>query len=70
MGPTASDIATALCTFLEEVDRRGTVDQIVLYSDSPAGQNRNQFVSGMIIHFLSRAHNVKQITHKVSRYMV
>ena len=30
MGRTASDIATALRTFLEEVDRRGTVDQIVL----------------------------------------
>ena len=30
---------------------------IVLYSDSPAGQNGNQFGSGMIIHFLGQARN-------------
>lgn len=61
----ASDIALAVALWLEEVDSRGVVKEVALYSDSTVSQNRNRPFSAMIIHFLSRSTNIKRINHKV-----
>ena len=65
MGRASPDIATAVCRWLELKDAAG-VKEVVIYSDAPASQNRNQFFVTMILHFLTRSENLTEITHKVS----
>uniref|UniRef100_A0A1B0GMM9 DUF7869 domain-containing protein n=1 Tax=Phlebotomus papatasi TaxID=29031 RepID=A0A1B0GMM9_PHLPP len=56
------EIASCLLYHLEKLPP--TVTEIVLYSDSCSGQNRNITVSLMLKHFLSRSQNVQKITQK------
>lgn len=56
------EIASCLLHYLEKLPP--TVTEVVLYSDSCSGQNRNITVSLMLKHFLSRSPNVQKITQK------
>ena len=61
MGRASPDIATAVCRWLELKDAAG-VKEVVIYSDAPASQNRNQFFVTIILHSLTRSENLTEIT--------
>ena len=67
MGRGSSDIATAVCRWLEAKDAEG-MKEVIFYSDAPASQNRNKYFVSMVIHFLTRAQSITEIMHKVSTF--
>jgi hypothetical protein len=62
-GRGANEIASALYHWLVEEDKKGA-EQITVYSDTCAGQNRNRVVCSMIIVFLSRSVNTQKVEQK------
>ena len=62
-GRGANEVASALYHWLCEKDRKGA-EEITVYSDTCAGQNRNRAVSSMIIVFLKRSVNTLKVHQK------
>ena len=60
----ANDIATAVVKYLELVDQSGKYREVVLYSDTCGGQNRNKVMATALLSFLTKSHNVKRIFQK------
>lgn len=60
----ANDIATAVVMFLEKLDSKKKYSEIVLYSDTCGGQNRNRIICTAILSFLSKATSIKKVTQK------
>ena len=67
MGRGSSDIATAVCRWLEAKNAEG-MKEVIFYSDAPASQNWNKYFVSTVIHFLTQAQSVTEITHKVSSF--
>ena len=67
MGRGLSDIAKAICRWLEAKNAEG-MKEVIFYSDAPASQNRNKYFVSTVIHFLTQAQGVTEITHKVSTF--
>lgn len=59
----ASEVATCVYNFLKEQDERG-IEEITIYSDTAAGQNRNSILSAMFVRFLNSSKNIKIINQK------
>jgi hypothetical protein len=62
-GRGANEVASALYHWLCEEDKQGA-QQIVIYSDTCAGQNRNRIISTMIIFFLHNSINTVVVEQK------
>ena len=58
------EIATCLMKNTLSVCKIGTVKEIVYFSDSCGGQNRNQYVTASLLYTLSQCSNLKAICHK------
>ena len=58
------EIATCLMKNTLSVCKIGTVKEIVYFSDSCGGQNRNQYVTASLLYTLSQCPNLKAISHK------
>ena len=67
MGRGLSDIATAVCRWLEAKDAEG-MKEVIFYSDAPASQNRNKYFVSPVLRFLTRARSIIVIRHKVSTF--
>ena len=67
MGRGSSDIATAVCRWLEAKDAEG-MKEVIFYSDAPASQNRNKYFVSPVLRFLTRAQSITVIRHKVSTF--
>jgi hypothetical protein len=63
-GRGSNEIASALWLKLNDEDRKGSVNRIVLFSDTCAGQNRNKTMSTMLMLFLKQCTNVSIIEQK------
>ena len=50
MGRGSSDIATAVCRWLEAKDAEG-MKEVIFYSDAPASQNQNKYFVSLVLHF-------------------
>ena len=53
MGRGSSDIATAVCRWLEAKDAEG-MKEVIFYSDASASQNQDKYVVSLVLHFLTR----------------
>lgn len=60
----ANDIATAIVMYLEKVDATERYKEVVLYSDTCGGQNRNKICITAILSFLSSAKTIKKVSQK------
>ena len=56
-----NEIATILQKYIANVDSRGSIKKIILYSDSCPGQNKNKIVLAAIHNALLQAHNIETI---------
>ncbi len=57
----ANEIASHLYNFLLEADSDG-IEEVALFADGCAGQNKNSSIPSMMLRFVNNAKNVKQIT--------
>ena len=62
-GRGGNEIATCVYSWLLEKDKEG-IQNIILYSDSCAGQNKNRIMTTAILKFLSSSKSVSRIDHK------
>jgi hypothetical protein len=60
----ACEIATCLLKNTLSVCRSGNVKEVIYFSDSCGGQNRNQFVTASLLFTLSQVPNLRLISHK------
>lgn len=58
------EIATCLMKNTLSVCKTSTVKEIVYFSDSCGGQNRNQYVTASLLYTLSQAPQLERISHK------
>ncbi|KAK7506012.1 hypothetical protein BaRGS_00002734 [Batillaria attramentaria] len=56
------EIATCLYIYLSSLPK--DVEEVIIFSDCCAGQNRNQYLSAAMIHAVNHIGNIKVITHK------
>lgn len=57
----ANEISTILQKYIKDVDSRGTVKFLILYSDSCPGQNKNKIVLAAIHNALLKSQNLETI---------
>ncbi|KAK7475710.1 hypothetical protein BaRGS_00033032 [Batillaria attramentaria] len=56
------EIATCLYIYLSSLPK--DVEEVIIFSDCCAGQNRSQYLSAAMIHAVNHIGNIKVITHK------
>lgn len=52
------------CIFKYVMALPSTIDHVVLYSDTCAGQNKNSHIAAMFLYLLTKASHIKTIDHK------
>jgi hypothetical protein len=61
----ANEISSWIFEWLKDLDNSGKYTSVIMFSDTCSGQNRNQFLSSMIIYFLSHVSvNIKVVEEK------
>lgn len=58
----ANEIAS--CVFKELMNLPDTIETVILYSDTCAGQNKNSHVSAMFTYLLQKKTSIKTLHHK------